>query len=115
MTFEIRRRVFFHLPVGNAAGPADARKPFVPQPARRPAVSGISDYERFIAMGRDPRLIAHLLDRFDAMKQPPARRPELYFVDQPKKLDPFAIVTFGGFFFRFSFFQGIKSQGIDSA
>ena len=45
-------------------------------------------------MGCDPRLVAHDLNCFYAVQQALARRPEFYFIDEPKKLHPFAVVSF---------------------
>ncbi len=44
-------------------------------------------------MGSNPGLIADDVNRLDSMQQPPARRPEFNFLNQPKKLNPFPIVA----------------------
>ena len=111
MTFKISGRVFFHLPVGDTTGPANSRKPFISKPARRPAVSGVSDHKRFIAMGCDARLISHSVNRLNSMQQPFARRPELYFFNESKKLNPFTIVSLGGLFIWFLFCHSVRSPG----
>ena len=98
MAFKIGRRIFFHLPIRNPTGPANAPKPFISEPARGPAVSGVSNHEGFVAVGGDPRLIADSVNRLNPMQQPLARRPKLYFFDESKKLNPFAIVPFHGRF-----------------
>jgi hypothetical protein len=49
-------------------------------------------------VGGDPRLIAESVNRLDPMQQPLARRPKLYFFNESKKLNPFAIVPFHGWF-----------------
>ena len=115
MTFKIGGRVFFHLPIGNAAGPAHALKPFVSKPTCRPAVSGISNHKGFIAVGQDPRLISDSVNRLNSMQQPFARWPELNFFNQSKKFNPFAIKAFGGLFSWFLPSHDIKPPGDDSA
>ena len=115
MTFKIGGRVFFHLPVGNATGTADSLKPFVSEPACRPAVSGISNHKGFIAVGHDPGLISDSVNCLNSMQQTFARRPEFYFFNESKKFDPLAIVAFGRLFSWFLFYHDIKSPGNDSA
>ena len=98
MAFKIGRRVFFNLPIGNTTGPAHAPEPFVPEPACRAAVSGISNHKGFIAVGCDPGLVSDSVNRLNSMQQPFARRPEFYFFNEPKKFNPFAIEAFSGLF-----------------
>jgi hypothetical protein len=97
VAFKLGRGVFLQLPLGNSANAAHPLEPFVPEPARGTAVSGIIDDEGFIAMSCDLGLISYSRDRFDTMQDTRSRRPEFYFVDQPKQLDPFAIISFGRF------------------
>ena len=98
MTFKIGGRIFFHLPIGNAAGPAHSLKPFVSEPACRPAVSGISNHKGFIAVGQNPGLISDSVNRLNTMQQTFARRPEFYFFNQSKQFNPFAIEALSGLF-----------------
>ena len=98
MALEMGGRILCQLPVGNPADTADPFKPFISQPACGPAVSGISDQKRFVAVGCNPGLTADDIDRLDSMQQPPARRPELYFFYQPKKLHALSIVAPGRLF-----------------
>ena len=51
MTFKIGGRVFFDLPIGDATGPTHALKPFVSEPAGRPAVSRVFNHKGFVAVG----------------------------------------------------------------
>jgi len=98
MSFKIGGIVFFHLPIGNAASPAHALKPFVSKPARGPAISGIFNHKGFVAVGYDPGLISDSVNGLNSMQQPFARRPEFYFFNEPKKFNPFAIEAFSGLF-----------------
>ena len=98
MTFEPGRGILRQFPFGYTTSPADPIKPFVSKPARRPAVSGIGDHKRFIAMGRDTALIANYLNCLDSVQQPFARRPKFDFFNKPKKFHPFAVVAFGRLF-----------------
>jgi hypothetical protein len=111
MSFKISGREFFHLPFGNATVPAHAPKPFVSQPARRPAVSGIFNHKGFVAVGCDSRLISDSVNRLNSVQQPFARRPELYFFNESKKFNPFAIEAFSGLFSWFLLSHDIKSPG----
>ena len=115
MTFKIGGRIFFHLPIGNAAGPAHSLKPFVSEPACRPAVSGISNHKGFIAVGCDPGLVSDSVNRLNSMQQPFARRPEFNFFNKSKKLNPFAIEAFSGLFSWFLLCHDIKPPGDGSA
>ena len=111
MSFKISGREFFHLPFGNATVPAHAPKPFVSQPACRPAVSGVFNHKGFVAVGCDPGLVSDAVNRLNSMQQPFARRPELYFFNESKKFNPFAIETFSGLFSWFLLSHDIKSPG----
>ena len=51
MTLKIGGRVFFDLPIGDATRPAHALKPFVSEPAGRPAVSRVFNHKGFVAVG----------------------------------------------------------------
>ena len=113
MTFKISGRIFFHLPIGNAAGPAHSLKPFVSEPACRPAVSGISNHKGFIAVGCDPGLVSDSVNRLNSMQQPFARRPEFNFFNKSKKLNPFAIEAFSGLFSWFLFCHDSRSPDDD--
>jgi hypothetical protein len=111
MSFKISGREFFHLPFGNATVPAHAPKPFVSQPARRPAVSGIFNHKGFVAVGCDPGLVSDSVNRLNTMQQPFARRPKLYFFNESKKFNPFAIEAFSRFFSWFLLSHNSKSLG----
>ena len=100
VTFEIGGRIFGYFPVGNTADPAGPSKPFISEPAGRPAVSGIGNQKYPVAMGCNPGLIADDINSLDSMQQPPTRGPELNFLNQPKKLNPFPIVALA---WRFNF------------
>ena len=115
MSFKISGREFFHLPFGNATVPAHAPKPLVSQPSRRPAVSGIFNHKGFVAVGCDSRLTSDAVNRLNSMQQPFARRPELYFFNESKKFNPFAIEAFSGFFSWLLLSHNIKSPGDGSA
>ncbi len=111
MSFKISGCKFFHLPVGNATGTAHSLKPFVSEPACRPAVSGISNHKGFIAVGHDPGLISDSVNRLNSMQQTFARRPEFYFFNESKKFNPLAIEAFSRFFSWFLFYHDIRSPG----
>ena len=64
-------------------------------------------------MSRDAGLISHSVDRLDSMQQSFTRRPEFYFFNKPKKLNPLAIVSFSRFFCWFILSHDVKSPGID--
>ena len=49
-------------------------------------------------MGRDFGLLTQYFNGFDTVKDTAPGRPELYFLDQAEKLDPFAVKSFGWFF-----------------
>ena len=115
MTFKIGRIVFFHLPIGNAAGPAHTPKPFVSKPACRPAVSGISNHKGFVAVSYNPGLVSDPVNRLNAMQQSFARRPEFYFFNKSKKFNPFAIETLRRLFSWFLLSHRVKSPGVGSA
>ena len=72
---KMRRGVFLQFPLGQAAGRANPLEPFVAQPSRGPAVSGVVDHEGFVAVGGDPGLIPKLLDRANSMQDPFSGRP----------------------------------------
>jgi len=103
MTFKLSGRVFFKLPFGNPANPAYTFEPLVSQPPGGAAVTGIVYHEGFVAVGGNPGLVSEFFDCFDTMQNTFSRRPQFYLIDQPKKLDAFSIVSFGGFF---GFFLG---------
>jgi len=91
--------VFFHLPIGYTTGAAHALKPFVSDPARRPAVSGVFNHKGFVAVSCNPGLISDSVNRLNSMQQTFARRPEFYFFDESKKFNPFAIKALSWFLF----------------
>jgi len=91
-------RVLFQFPLGNPAGPAHTFEPFVSQPTGRPAVSGVGNQKCFVAVGHNLSLIADDFNRFDAVQNTSARRPEFYLIDQAKKLYPLAVIAFNRFF-----------------
>ena len=93
MALEVGGRIFGELPVGNAADTASAFEPFVSKPAGGSTVSGIGDHKGLVAMGRNPRLVAHHLDRFDSMQQSPTRWPEFDLLDQSKDLDSLSVIA----------------------
>ena len=111
MSFKISGWIFFHLPVGNAAGPANAPKPFVSEPACRPAVSGVFNHKGFVAVGYDPGLISDSINRLNSVQQPFARRPEFYFFNEPKQFNPFAVEAFSRLFSCFFLCHVVKSPG----
>jgi len=114
MSFKIGGIVFFHLPIGNAASPAHALKPFVSKPARGPAISGIFNHKGFVAVGYDPGLISDPVNGLNSMQQPFARGPEFYFFNEPKKFNPFAIEAFSGLFSWFILCHCLKSPRVAS-
>ena len=93
MAFKLGRRILCQFPVGNPADTASPFKPFISEPAGRPAVSGIGDQKRLVAVGCNPGLIACLFDGSNAMQDSFSRRPQFYFVDESKKLDPFSVIS----------------------
>ena len=111
MSFEISGCKFFHLPIGNAAGPANTSNPFVSEPASRPAVSGVFNHKGFVAVRRDSGLISHAVNRLDAMQQPFARRPKFYFFNQSKQFNPFAVEALSGLFSWFILCHDDNSPG----
>ncbi len=64
---ELRGGVFVQLPLGYAAGRANALEPLVAQPSRGPAVAGVVDQKCLVAMGGDSGLPANNVDHPDAM------------------------------------------------
>jgi hypothetical protein len=98
MSFKISGGIFFHLPIGNTAGPANAPKPFVSEPASRPAVSGVFNHKGFVTVRRDAGLIPYAVNRLNSMQQPFARRPEFYFFNESKQFNPFTVVALSGLF-----------------
>ena len=109
MAFKIGGCVFFHLPIGNATGPAHSFKPFVSEPACRPAVSGIFNHKGFVAVGYDPGLISDSVNRLDSMQQPFARRPEFNFFNESEKFNPFSIEALHRLFSWFLVCHDIKN------
>jgi hypothetical protein len=93
MALEVGGRIFGEFPLGNAADTAGSFEPFVSKPAGCSAVSGIGDHEGFVAMGRNPGLVAHDLDCFDSVQQSPTRWPEFDLLDQSKDLDSLSVVA----------------------
>ena len=67
MAFKMCRRILSQLPIGNTANAADPLKPFISEPARRPAVPGIGDQKRFVAVGCNPGLTTDKIDCLDSM------------------------------------------------
>ena len=98
MTLEFGIVVFGQLPVGNAAFAANTFEPFVSKPPGGTTVSGVVHHKCFITMGRDTGLVTHDMDGFDTVEQTASGWPELYFLDQTEKFDPFAVKSFGWFF-----------------
>ena len=49
-------------------------------------------------MGRNSCLVTYYVNRLNAVQQAFARRPEFYFIDEPKELHPFAVVAFNRLF-----------------
>ena len=76
--------IFFQLPFGNSANRADILKPFISQPAGGPAVAGIVCQDCFVTMRDNLGLVPHLLNVPDAMQRAAARRPQFYFINEPK-------------------------------
>lgn len=95
------RRIFLKLPVRYAAIRTGPLEPFISQPARRAAVSGVGHQEGFVTMGGDPGLVADLFKGLDPVQPASARRPQFNFFDQAKKLNAFAIIAFAFGFVRF--------------
>ena len=67
MAFEMGRRILCQFPVGNTANTADPSKPFISEPAGCPAVSGIVDQKRLVAVGCNPGLTADDINCLDSM------------------------------------------------
>ena len=67
MAFKLGGRILSYFPIGNTANTADPVKPFITKPARRPAVPGIGDQKRLVAVGCNPGLITNDLDGLDSM------------------------------------------------
>ena len=111
MSFKISGCKFFHLPIGNTAGPANTSNPFVSEPTCCPAVSGVFDYKGFVTVRRDPGLISHAVNRLNSMQQPFARRPEFYFFNESKQFNPFTVVALSGLFSWFILCHDVKSPG----
>ena len=109
MTFKIGGCVFFHLPIGNTTGAAHSPKPFVSEPACRPAVSGVFNHKGFVAVSCNPGLISDSVNRLNSMQQPFARRPEFNFFNESKEFNPFAIEAFSGLFNWFLLCHDIKN------
>jgi hypothetical protein len=93
MTLEMGGRIFGEFPLGNAADTASSFEPFVSEPAGGSTVSGIGDHEGFVAMGRNPGLVAHDFDCLDSVQQSPTRWPEFDLLDQSKDLDSLSVVA----------------------
>ena len=98
MPFELCGGIFFEFPVRYTACATSPFEPFIAKPSCRTAVSGVVDHEGLVAMGRDLGLLTQDVDGFDTVKDTASGRPELYFLDQAEKLDPFAVKSFGWFF-----------------
>ena len=81
MTLKLCRRVLCQLPFRNTADAAGTGKPFVTEPAGRPAVSGVRDQKHLVAMGCNSGLIAENVDGLDAMQHTPAGWPELDLIN----------------------------------
>ena len=103
MAFETGGRILLQFPVRDPAYRANLAEPLIPQPPRCPAVTGIVDHKGLIAVGGNLRLVAGLLNGFDAMQNPLARRPQLDLIDQFKQLYPFAVISLRRFFLFFVF------------
>lgn len=88
---EIGRGILLYFPFGNVALRANPGKPFIAQPARRTAVSGILDCKRSPAVRGDTGGFSLNPDRLNTVEHSPAGRPQLDLVDQGKKVYPFAI------------------------
>ena len=97
MTLELGGCIFFEFPVRHTAGGTGTLEPFVSKPSCGTAVSGIVDHERFVAMGRDPGLVAHYINGLDSVKEAAPGWPELDLLDQSEKFHPFAVKSFGCF------------------
>ena len=67
MAFKLGGRILCYFPIGNTADTAYSPEPFISEPARRPAVSGIVDQKRFVAVGCNPGLTADDIDGLDSM------------------------------------------------
>src|SRR5210317_603447 len=115
MSFKISGCKFFHLPIGNTAGPANTSNPFVSEPTRRPAVSGVFDHKGFVTVSRDAGLISHAVNRLNSMQQPFARRPEFYFFNESKQFNPLTVVAFSRLFSWFFLCHDVNSPEIGSA
>ena len=102
MTLELGGRILLQFPVRYAAYTANALKPFISEPSDGAAIPGIVYDEGFIAVGRDFGLISHRANGFDAVQYAFPGRPQLYFINQAEKLDPFAIKSFARCFLFFS-------------
>ena len=98
MTLELRGCEFFEFPVRHAAYAACTFEPFVSEPSCSAAVSGIVHQECFVAMCRNAGLVTHYIDGFNTVKEAAPGGPELYFLDQGEKLNPFAVISFCWFF-----------------
>jgi hypothetical protein len=102
MALELGGRILLQFPVRYAAHTANVFKPFIAEPAGGPAVSGIVDDEGFIAVRGNFSPVPNFVNGLDAMQYTLAGRPQFDFINQPKKLDPFAIKPFSRFLNFFS-------------
>ena len=106
MTFKLGGRIFLQFPIRYTAYAANTLKPFIPEPSDGAAISGIIDNEGFIAVSGNFGLISDGANGFNAVQYAFSRRPQLDFINQPEKLDPFAIKSFARSFLFFSSCHG---------
>ncbi len=81
MAFKMGGRILGQFPLWNTADAAGSFEPFISEPARRPAVSGVGDPKGLVAVRGDPCLSADNFDCLDAVQQPPTGRPELNLIN----------------------------------
>jgi hypothetical protein len=105
VTSELCGSVFFEFPVRYATRAAGTIEPFVSEPPCSATVSGVVGHERFVAVGCDTGLVTHDFDGLDTVKKAASGGPELYLFYQAEKFDPFAVKSFGWFFFLFHILQ----------
>jgi hypothetical protein len=106
MTLELGGGILFQFPFRYAANAANALEPFVPEPAGGAAVSGVIDNECLVTVGGDFGLITQCVNGFYSVQNTLPRRPQLYFINESKKLDALAVKSFGRLF---CFFCGSHS------
>lgn len=86
--------VLFQLPLGDGAFLAAGVDPLVAQPAGRPAVFGVSDQEGAVAVGGYLGVVLpHLPEKFNSVQGARTGGPKLYFLDQPEKIYPLAVIS----------------------